>query len=114
MERARLAVEAEKARLEAETKQAELAMRKYEADQTAKTAKDTAEATAKAAEKPAEPAEPKEKQEPVVINVMPAAAPHVTVEPPVVNVAAPKRGKKRGKMTAPDGSTYTMETEDDD
>jgi hypothetical protein len=45
----------------------------------------------------------------VVINVMPAAAPNVNVEAPVVNMPAPK--KRKGKMTGPDGQTYMMESE---
>ena len=43
------------------------------------------------------------------------APPVVNVEAPVVNVAAPapaKKGKRKGKITGPDGRAFTVETED--
>jgi hypothetical protein len=39
----------------------------------------------------------------------------VNVPAPVVNIAAPeqkKKGRRKGKITGPDGQTYTVETED--
>jgi hypothetical protein len=44
--------------------------------------------------------------------------PVVNVPAPVVNIEAPappkavKRGKRKGKLTGPDGKVYTIETED--
>lgn len=97
-------------------------MRRYEADLQALTAsqanQNAIELANIDAQKPlpdapekSEPSEPKEKPEPVVVHVH-NAMPEVKVSPVIHN--HPPKGKKKGKMTAPDGSEYTMESEDDD
>jgi outer membrane biosynthesis protein TonB len=112
MERERLMLEAERMRLDAE-------MQKYVADQQAQTAKMQNETAAKVAEKPAEPKEPKEKddkdeKQPIVVNIQAPPAPNVTVEPPVVNVAAPvrKKGPRKATVKGSDGTSFTVESDD--
>ena len=107
IEAEKLVLEREKLRVEIEKMQMEMEIAKLQADTQMKSAETTAKASAEKPEK--EPKEPKEKSEPVVINVMPAAAPNVTVEAPVVQM--PEQKKRKGKMTGPDGQTYTMESE---
>ena len=55
--------------------------------------------------------------QPPVVNVHPAspaqvhvAAPNISVPAPVVNVHGEKKGKRKGKMTGPDGREFTIET----
>lgn len=123
-----LHIEAAKLELEREKLMLELEMEKYKADKSAEaamqtavlsaeTTRETARETTRAGmvHKAMEPKEkPEPKAEPVVINVMPAAAPHVNVEAPVIHMPEQKKGKRTGKMTAPDGSEYTLETSDED
>ena len=107
----KLAFETRKMELEAE-------LRRYEADLRAATDTQTAQTTAAAsvataqAESAKPPEPPAEKAEPVVVNVMPAPAPVVHVAPAEVTVQAPRRGKRKGKITGPDGREFTVETED--
>ena len=102
MERDRLALEYRKMELDAE-------LRRMESETQ------VAVATANAQAKPDKPEKPekseKEEKQPIVVNIQAPPAPNVTVEPPVVNIAAPKRGKRKAKITGEDGSSYTVESD---
>ncbi len=108
IERERLEMEREKLRVEIEKMQMEMEIAKLQAETQVKAAETTAK-QANAAEAKPEKAEKAEKPEPVVINVMPAAAPNVNVEAPVVQMPEPK--KRKGTLTGPDGKKYTMESD---
>jgi hypothetical protein len=74
-----------------------------------------------------EPPAPVVQTAPPTIHVHPAKAPDVRVEAPVVHIAAPlsasepraiplparQRGKRKGKITGPDGQEFTIETTGD-
>mgnify|MGYP006958845358 CR=1 FL=1 len=107
-------IERQKLVLESEKLAMDLEIAKLQSATQMKTAETSAKASAEQAKEPKEKPEKAEKPEPVVINVMPAAAPNVNVEAPVINMPEQKRGKRRSKMTGPDGKEYTMESEDDD
>jgi hypothetical protein len=128
IEREKMAIEREKMLLDAEAK-------RYVADTQAATAQfatqtgaETAKTAASAKQK-AEAGKVAAKQKPVQVVVeqpdlsklaeavadLKNNPPVVNVPAPVVNIAAPeqkKKGRRKGKITGPDGQTYTVETED--
>jgi hypothetical protein len=105
IERERLDMEREKLRVEIEKMQMEMEIAKLNAETQVRAA----ETTAKQSKEKEDKSEKAEKPEPVVINVMPAAAPNVNVEAPVVQMPEPK--KRKGTLTGPDGKKYTMESD---
>lgn len=131
----------EKLALETRKVELDFEMRRYEADLSAQSATETAKTTAASSEKAAAKApqlvglQPPTDMGPMMetmgkmvesVKVLASQkpdfsrmpAPVVHVPAPIVNIAAPereaprKKGKRKGKITGPDGKVYNIETSD--